>query len=251
MPLTPLPKGFSLTYLGHSTVVFTTPKGARVLVDLFVESCPTCPVKNADLGRIDLILVTHAHDDHFADARAIAAATSCPIVCNPEIAAFLGRKGVAGDRLLASNKGGTLDFPDLGLSVTLTHADHSSSITDGDQTLYGGEPVGFMIHLRDGEDEYTFYHAGDTAIFGDMNLLSDLYQPRMALLPIGDRFTMGPIEAAKASELLASVEAVVPIHYGTFPLLTGTPDAYREALMHVEATVQVMEMKPGETREGW
>jgi len=250
MPLTPLPKGFSLTYLGHSTVRFTTPRGARVLVDLFVGSCPTCPIANEEVGDVDLILVTHAHDDHFADALAIAGATSCPIVSNPEIAGFLGRKGVAQDRLMAANKGGTLVFDELGLSVTLTHADHSSSITDGEQTLYGGEPVGFMIHLHC-EEEYTFYHAGDTAIFSDMNLLSDLYHPRMALLPIGDRFTMGPIEAAKASELLASVEAVVPIHYGTFPLLTGTPDAYREALSHVEATVQVVEMKPGETRSTW
>jgi Predicted Zn-dependent hydrolases of the beta-lactamase fold len=250
MPLTPLPEGFALTYLGHSTVLFRTPKGARVLIDAFVSSCPTCPLRNEDIGDIDLFLVTHGHDDHIADALPIAQSGNFPIVLVPEIAAYFGRKGVAPERLLASNKGGTLVFDDLGVSVTLTHADHTSSITDGDQVLYGGEPVGFMITLH-GEEPYTFYHAGDTAIFGDMNLLSDLYQPSLALLPIGDRFTMGPIEAAKASELLASVEAVIPIHYGTFPLLTGTPDAYREALNHVEATVQVIEMKPGETREDW
>ncbi len=245
-----LPQGFALTYLGHATVLFETAKGARVLIDPFVENNPLCPLKNADIGKLDMILITHSHDDHFADCLPIAKATGCRVLAVPEVCGYLGSKGIAGDNLVMVNKGGTMPFDDLGFAVTMTHADHTSSISDGANTLYGGEPMGFVLHIPDGDDMFTIYHAGDTAIFGDMRLISEIYTPRLALLPIGDRFTMGPREAAAASALLSSVEYVIPIHYATFPLLTGTPDKFREALKHVEATVQIAEMEPGQTIRG-
>lgn len=245
-----LPQGFALTYLGHATLLFETEKAARVLIDPFVENNPLCPLKNSEIGDLDLILLTHTHDDHFADCVPIAKATGCRVLAVPEVCAYLGSKGIALDKLVAVNKGGTVPFDDLGFAVTMTHADHTSSINDNGTMLYGGEPMGFVLHLPDGDETFTIYHAGDTAIFGDMRLLSEIYTPRLALLPIGDHFTMGPREAAAASALLSSVEHVIPIHYGTFPMLTGTPEKFREALSHVEATVQVATMKPGETIRG-
>lgn len=256
MPTTPtvkpyLPQGFALTYYGHSTVLFKTAHGARVLIDPFIAHNPLSPIKNAEIGKIDVILLTHAHDDHFVDCLPIAQVTGAKIVAVPEVCGYLGAKGIPGDHLIMVNKGGTLPFDDLGFSVSFTHADHTSSINDNGTTLYGGEPMGFLIHVPEPSgDTWTMYHAGDTAIFGDMRLLSEIYTPRLALLPIGDRFTMGPREAAAAAALLASVEHVIPIHYGTFPLLTGTPEAFEEALKHVEATVQVAVMTPGETIAG-
>lgn len=245
-----LPQGFSLTYLGHATVLFETATGARVLIDPFVEHNPRSPIKNAEVGNLDLILLTHTHDDHFADCLPIAQATGCRVLATPEVCAYLGSKGIPGDRLIAVNKGGTVPFDDLGFAVTMTHADHTSSINDNGTMLYGGEPMGFVLHIPDGDETFTIYHAGDTGIFGDMRLISEIYTPRLALLPIGDHFTMGPREAAAASALLASVEHVIPIHYGTFPVLTGTPEKFREALNHVEATVQVATMEPGDKLGG-
>jgi len=247
-----LPAGLSFTYIGHATVLFTTPKGARVLIDPFVSSSPVSTIKNEQIGKLDVILVTHGHTDHVADTVPIAQATGAKVVSNPEIAWYFGTKGVPDAQRVEMNKGGTVHFPELGFSVTMVNAFHSSPIEDGDRILYGGEAAGYMVHVHQGEgvEPYVFYHAGDTAVFGDMNLIADIYQPRLAFLPIGDHYTMGPREAAVAAALLASVETVVPIHFGTFPVLTGTPDALREALGNVEATVQVHELKPGETVGG-
>ncbi|MBC8143661.1 MAG: metal-dependent hydrolase [Armatimonadetes bacterium] len=250
MPTPYLPQGFSLTYLGHSTVLFETEIGARVLIDPFVENNPRCPLTNDEIGDLDLILLTHTHDDHFADCLPIAIANDCYILAVPEVCAYLGKKGIAEEKLISVNKGGTVPFDDLGFAVTMTHADHTTSINDNGTMLYAGEPMGFVISVPDGDETFSIYHAGDTAIFGDMRLISEIYTPRIALLPIGDHYTMGPREAASASALLASVEYVIPIHYGTFPMLTGTPDKFREALAHVEATVQVAEMEPGQTIHG-
>jgi L-ascorbate metabolism protein UlaG (beta-lactamase superfamily) len=253
-PQPSLPAGLSITYIGHATVLFTTPKGARVLIDPFVSNNPKSPIKNEEVGKLDAILVTHGHLDHIADVLPIAQATGAKVVANPEIAHYFVSKGLPQGQAVEMNKGGTVHLDDLGFSVTMVNAFHSSGIEDGSGAppVYGGEAAGYMVHVHTAADAepYVFYHAGDTAVFGDMNLLADIYQPRLAFLPIGDHYTMGPREAAVASGLLASVEYVVPIHYGTFPILTGTPDAFRDALNHVEATVQVCEMAPGDTVGG-
>lgn len=245
-----LPQGLSLTWLGHSAFLIETPRGKRILIDPWVQNNPACPAERKDVGPLDLMLVTHGHFDHIEDAVPLAKATGCHVVGIFELTAWLIGKGVQSDRVSPMNKGGTLRLPDLGLSVTMVHADHSCGIKDGDQILYGGEAVGFVVALETGERPFVFYHSGDTAIFGDMALIADLYRPTLALLPIGDRFVMSPREAARAVSLLQGVEAVIPLHYGTFPLLTGTPDAFREELAGVESHVDVLEFQPGETKTG-
>jgi L-ascorbate metabolism protein UlaG (beta-lactamase superfamily) len=216
-----LPPGLSLTYLGHSTFVVQIPNGKRLLFDPFLAGNPSCPSEYKDpasLAPIDLLLISHSHNDHFSDAIKSAKTLACPVVANFEILMYMAKNGV--EKIQPMNKGGTIALPDLGVTITLTHAFHSSSIDTGDGTIYGGEPCGIVVTLDDGS---AFYFAGDTALFSDMALISELYAPKLAFLPIGDRFTMGPKEAAKALEFLSTVETVVPMHYGTFGLLSGTP----------------------------
>jgi L-ascorbate metabolism protein UlaG (beta-lactamase superfamily) len=153
------------------------------------------------------------------------------------LAQYLTRKG-AGD-VVAINKGGTRHFGDI--AVTAVHADHSSAIVDGDQILYGGEPMGYVIRF---ENDAVIYHAGDTNVFGDMALIAELYAPEVALLPIGDAYTMSPREAAKAVRLL-NVREVVPTHFGGFDFLTGRPSELRDLTRDIGVTVY--DLQPGET----
>lgn len=236
-----LPQGVALTWLGHGTVLLETPGGRRVLIDPWVQSNPACPETMKQPGRLDLILVTHAHQDHAGDAVSVALASGAQTVAIFEIAQWLLSKGVS--RVVAMNKGGTAQID--GIKVTMVHADHSCGIQDGDQILYGGEAVGYVVELENG---FRLYHAGDTGLFGDMRLIGELYRPDVACLPIGDHFTMGPREAAHAIRLLG-VKRVVPIHWGTFPALTGTPEQLREAARDVEG-LEVAQMSPGDRIAG-
>jgi L-ascorbate metabolism protein UlaG (beta-lactamase superfamily) len=166
-----------------------------------------------------------------------------------ELVHCLGEAGAPSGNLHEMNKGGSIRFEAVGVTVTMTHAFHSSGIEGmggGETVLYGGEPAGFIVTV-DGEG--AFYFAGDTAAFSDMALLAELYSPKLAFLPIGDRFTMGAKEAAKAVELLASVETVVPMHFGTFPLLTGTPEAFEAAVRERGLQTAIRVLTPGETQE--
>ena len=228
---------FSFTWLGHSTFLFRTPGGKRILVDPWVATNPACPESARQIGALDLILVTHGHSDHSADTVSIGRATGARVVAPYELSVWLRSKGL--QNVTGMNPGGTLTA--LGLSVTMVPAIHSSSIEEDGRTLYMGLATGYVIRLEDG---LTIYFAGDTSIFGDMKLIGELYQPAIAFLPIGDVYTMGPEQAAKACELL-NVKQVVPMHYGTFPALTGTPARLRELVE--PRGVQVLELKPGET----
>ena len=231
---------FSATWLGHGTFVFDY-AGHQVLLDPFIEGNPACPEewKNGGwrtlLARLELILVTHGHGDHCADALPVAQATKAPVVSVFEICQWLQSKGAP--VVSGMNKGGTQAI--AGINVTHVHAVHSSTTEEGGQLLALGEPGGFVLAA---EGAPTVYFAGDTALFGDMALIKELYQPEIAFLPIGDHFTMGPLAAAKACELLG-VREVVPMHYGTFPVLTGTPKQLR---LYLEGkSVTVGEMTPG------
>jgi L-ascorbate metabolism protein UlaG (beta-lactamase superfamily) len=228
---------FTFTWLGHSTFLFRTPGGKRLLLDPWVATNPACPASVRDTGALDLILVTHGHSDHMADAVAIGRASGARIVAPYELSVWFQGKGL--QNVTGMNPGGTLDA--LGLSVTMVPAVHSSSIEEDGRQLYMGLATGYVIRFEDG---LTVYFAGDTSVFGDMKLIGELYQPAIAFLPIGDLYTMGPEQAAKACELL-NVRQVVPMHYGTFPALTGTPARLR-ALVEPRG-VQVLELKPGET----
>ncbi len=225
----------ALTWLGHASFRLDSPGGKRIYVDPFLSGNPRTPESEKTPERCDLIVVTHGHGDHVGDTIAIHNELGCPVVAQVELRGWLTRNGVADDGQAHSpNKGGTVAVE--GVKVTLTDANHSSSAPDGS---YAGEPCGVVLELEDG---FKLYFSGDTNVFGDMSLIGRIYSPDVAVLPIGDHYTMGPQEAAVALELLG-VPRCVPSHYGTFPLLTGTPDELRRLAPEVE----VLAPEPGET----
>ncbi len=227
----------TFTWLGHSTFLFRSPGGRTLLIDPWLATNPMCPEASKRIRELDLLLLTHGHDDHTADAVSVARATGARAIAPYELALWLQEKGL--QNVTGMNPGGTLSA--LGLSITMVPAVHSSSASSDGRTLYLGVAAGYVVRF---ENDVRIYFAGDTSIFGDMRLIGELYKPSIAFLPIGDLYTMGPEQAAKACELLG-VKQVVPMHYGTFPALTGTPARLREL---VEPTgVQVLELKPGET----
>ena len=225
-----------LTWLGHASFRVDTPGGKRIYVDPFLHGNPKCPESELEPERCDLILITHGHGDHVGDAVAIHQRFGCPVIAAVELREWLTTQGVVDDGGSNSpNKGGTVAVD--GVKATLTDANHSSSTSDG---TYAGEPCGIVVELEDG---YKLYFAGDTNVFGDMSLIGRIYSPDVAVLPIGDHYTMGPREAAVAIELLGVIR-VVPCHYGTFSLLTGTPEALREL---APPGVEIFAVDPGET----
>lgn len=233
-----LPAGMELTWLGHATFLIKTPTGKKVLVDPWVMQNPACPEELKDPGSIDVMLITHGHFDHIADAVDLAQQKSPTVVSIPETSAWLASKGV--ENLVEMNKGGTVEVGDI--KVHMTHAVHSCGITDGDQIIYGGEASGYVIEFENG---FKLYHAGDTAVFSDMALIAKLLAPDWALLPIGDHYTMGPRSAAEAVRML-EVKTVVPMHFGTFPVLVGTPDDLRKEAKDVDG-LEVIDLEPGES----
>jgi L-ascorbate metabolism protein UlaG (beta-lactamase superfamily) len=222
--------------MGHSTFLVETAAGKRIIIDPWVGGNPACPDELKDVGDLDVMLVTHGHFDHIGDAVQIAIEKAPQVVCIAETGHWLGSKGV--DNVVDMNKGGTVSV--AGCKAHMVHAVHSCGITDGDQIVYGGEACGFVLELEDG---FRLYHAGDTAVFSDMALIGRLLKPDIALLPIGDHYTMGPRSAAEAVRLLG-VKTVIPMHYGTFPVLTGTPDDLRREAADVEG-LEVVAVDPG------
>ena len=237
-----LSNGAKLTWFGHSTFLLETPRGLRVMLDPWMTGNPATPEGMSDPGAIDVILVSHGHADHTGDVVRLAAEKQPKaVVAIVELAGYLGSLGV--ENAVGMNKGGTAEVE--GIRVTMTNATHSSSMTDADGNIvYTGDPAGFVITLEDG---YRIYFAGDTAVFAGMSLIGELYKPDLAMLPIGDFYTMGALEAAKAVELLG-VKRVLGMHYGTFPALVGTPGALRDELAARGVTgVEVEELAPGDT----
>lgn len=223
-----------ITWLGHGTFQLKLEDGEIVLIDPWINGNPKSP-HGFKIDRIDTMLITHGHSDHVADAVQLARRFKPKVISNFEIAAWLESKGVQNTG--GMNKGGSQTAGSL--KVTMTHALHSSGIQDGNSIVYGGEAAGFILHFADGRKAY---FAGDTSVFSDMALYRELYAPQLAFLPIGDYYTMDPKQAALAARLLG-VKQVIPIHFGTFPILSGTP-AELAALVKPDG-VEVWELQPG------
>lgn len=239
--------GVEITWLGHSTFLIRTPEGKKLLVDPWLEGNPKCPTEFYDV-EVDAILMTHAHNDHIGDVFSAAKCCAEAIIGIFDLTSWLAEQGVDGEKLVGMNKGGTVPLKDHGIdvNVTMTTAHHSSSFTTDDgEIIYLGDPAGFVLEFSSGE---SLYIAGDTCLFGDMEWIGELYNPKVAILPIGDHFTMDPRQAAYACDLVGADE-VIPCHYGTFPLLTGTPAQLRAELKELSSNVEVIELEPGTSKK--
>jgi L-ascorbate metabolism protein UlaG (beta-lactamase superfamily) len=226
----------NVTWYGHSAFLLQSPGGKSVLIDPWLEN-PKAPPAAKEIGAVDLILVTHGHSDHVGETIRIAQRRQAPVVSIHEISLYFQKQGVA--KAQGMNKGGTISFG--GLRITMVDAKHSSGLDVGGSVIPGGEPAGFVIEFENG---FKVYHAGDTAVFGDMEIIADLYKPSLAILPIGGLYTMDPREAAYACKLLKP-KYVVGMHYGTFPALAGTPAELRKNLPASMKKI-VVELEPGQ-----
>ena len=230
--------GVHITWLGHAAFKIRTPGGKVILIDPWLGN-PKCPADQRRVDQVDLLLVTHGHADHLGDAIEIASEHAPVVVGMFELCTWLVGKGV--ETCSPMNKGGTQTISDI--KVTMVSADHSSGIIDDGRLVPGGEAAGYVIELETG---FKLYHAGDTNVFGDMRLIGEMYAPRIAFLPIGDHYTMGPEAAGLAAQMLG-VRQVVPMHYGTFPVLTGTPERLKKVVDPLG--IDVLVLKPGETAQ--
>ncbi|MDP3182843.1 MAG: metal-dependent hydrolase [Desulfobaccales bacterium] len=231
-------RGVSVTFYGHAAFKLSG-AGVTVLIDPWLSN-PLLNTPVEKVGKVDLILVTHGHSDHVGDTVAVAKKTGAPVVAIHELSVILAQQGVA--QVIGMNKGGTLTA--AGLKITMTHAVHSSTVEEGGRLIAAGDPAGFVVEFENG---FVAYHAGDTAVFKDMELIHELYHPELAMLPIGSHYVMSPAEAALACRLLKP-RWVIPMHYGTFPVLTGTTEELKK-LLKDEPGITVLPLKPGETVE--
>jgi L-ascorbate metabolism protein UlaG (beta-lactamase superfamily) len=229
-------QGTRITWLGHATVLVQTARGTNILIDPFIAQNPIYPKDFVLPAKIHYILLTHGHSDHISDALPVAAKHHSTVVAIYELAAYMEKRGTA--HTIGMALGGTVQLDDV--AATMVEAVHSSSAQDEKGTHYVGVAAGFVLTITDGP---VLYHAGDTAVFSDMKLIRELYRPDVAMLPIGGHFTMGPREAAMAVRFLEP-KIVLPLHFGTFPPLKGTPEQLAALL---DAGVRVARLAPGES----
>jgi L-ascorbate metabolism protein UlaG (beta-lactamase superfamily) len=229
-------KGTRVTWLGHATVLVQTPKGTNILIDPFIQNNPKYPRSFELPEKIQYILLSHGHGDHISDAVPVAQKHNSNVVAIYELAAFVGSQGA--ENFTGMNIGGTVQLDDV--AVTMVEAKHSAGAEGKNGTQYAGVAAGFVLTVTGGP---VLYHSGDTTVFSDMKLIKELYHPELVMLPIGGFYTMGPKEAAMAARFLEP-KAILPIHFGTFPPLTGTPD---ELDKHLNGSIEVIRIAPGES----
>lgn len=229
-------QGAGIIWLGHSTVLVQTRKGTNILIDPFIAQNPKYPSGFQLPEKIHYILLTHGHGDHISDAVPVAAKHQATVVAVYELAAYMEARGVA--NTIGMNLGGTVQLDDV--AATMVEAKHSAGAQDESGTHYVGVAAGFVLSILNGP---VLYHAGDTAVFGDMQLIAELYHPQVAMLPIGGLFTMGPKEAALAASFLEP-KVILPLHFGTFPPLKGTPE---ELVKLVGPGIHVAKLAPGDS----
>jgi L-ascorbate metabolism protein UlaG (beta-lactamase superfamily) len=228
----------NITWFGHSAFLITTDENLRVLIDPFISNNPASPVTVEELYA-DVILVTHGHADHFGDTMEIANRTGALVICNHELSVYLSKQGF---ETIGMNIGGSVKVQEI--KITMMNSLHSSDMDFIDEVDAGGSAAGFILELENGRK---IYHAGDTGIFSDMrNVISHIYQPNIALLPIGDRYTMGPYEAAIAAEWL-NPEIIIPMHYNTYPVIEQNPLEYSDMVRKSNRNVEVVILEPGES----
>jgi L-ascorbate metabolism protein UlaG (beta-lactamase superfamily) len=231
----------SLTFAGHSSVFLNCSDGKLdfvIGIDPWLSNNPLCPIELREPKELDLIIVTHGHSDHAEDVVGLTKRLGSSIIANYELGLLFHEDGVPHEKIIPINKGGTVTYK--GLHITLTNAFHSSSYTsEKHRTKYAGEPCGVVVR----DTNNSVYHAGDTNLFGDMHYIKQLYNPTVCLLPVGDRFTMGPKEASIAAEIIGA-NVNIPIHHSTFPLLTGTPQSFQNEC--IQRGLQSVILTPGE-----
>ena len=227
----------SITWLGHATFVITTPGGKRIVTDPWLEGNPACPPEMKKIDKADVILLSHGHFDHTGDIVNVSRATNATTIAVFELSVWLEKKGL--QNIIGMGIGGTVKT--AGLEISMVPAVHTSSVVENDTIVYLGLAAGFVVKM---ENSQSFYFAGDTALFGDMRLIAELHKPDIAFLPIGDHYTMGPEAAALAARMLG-VRQVVPMHYGTFPALTGRPDELKRLVD--PHGIDVLVLEPGQT----
>lgn len=246
-------QAFDLQWYGQSAFKIETPGGKVILIDPFISQNPKTPDALKDLnkiGKVDLILVTHGHGDHVGDTSQLSEKTGAKVAMNADMGhTFAELDWVPYERLIRFNKSGSITPLGDGIRITMVHAEHSSEVVQTDPVSKkkrvhpGGEPAGYIIELENG---FKIYHAGDTGVFADMQFISDLYEPDLVMLPIGGHYTMDPAHAAYAVRNFFKASKIIPMHYGTFPPLKGTPEEFKK---HLEGmATEVIVMKPGEKR---